>query len=114
MNEIINILKEKILLVTCSGWFTAPDGKMYCTAWGKVKIFNDQDTLGIKTNNQSANWYAFIGSDDKGIIIAGCQIKYAVICDKIPDTQNIQERRVSDEKAESFRHYRETIIYIAQ
>lgn len=72
-------------LITADSWFYAPDGKTYKAAWGTVAILGD-DALGIKTNRNSTNWYAQIGSGDRHIIIAGCEIHYAVRCESPPSS----------------------------
>lgn len=65
----------KKALVTTDGWFLAPDGKQYRAVFGTVrKIHSDADTLGIKTNIRSTNWFLEIGN----MCIAGCQIHYAI------------------------------------
>lgn len=74
-------------LITTNSWFYAPDGKQYRGAWGSVKIFEDS-FLGIKTNRNSSNWYLKVGSNDKHIIIAGCQIHYAIKCNNKPKEDN--------------------------
>ena len=78
-------------LITTDNWFTAPDGKYYKSVWGNVEIIEDS-FLGIKTNRISSNWFAKVGSEDNHVIIAGCQIHYAVKCDKpnIGDTENYE------------------------
>ena len=69
------------VLITCDNWFYGRDGKSYRSVWGTLDgIFNDQETLGVKTNAKSANWYAVVG----GMIVAGCQIHYAMDCDELP------------------------------
>lgn len=66
-------------LVTCDNWFLAPDGKQYKAAHGTVKgVMSDSETLGIQTNRHSSNWYLEIGN----LIIAGCQIHYAIKSDE--------------------------------
>jgi len=66
------------VLVTVDNWFHAPDGKSYRSVFGTVNaISGDQETLGIRTNARSANWYATIGN----VLIAGCQIHYALKTD---------------------------------
>jgi len=65
-------------LITTDSWFVAPDGLQYRAVYGECKCFNDKDTLGISTNARSANWYVRVGSDESHIIIAGCQIHYAI------------------------------------
>ena len=82
-------------LITTDGWFVAPDGQLYSAVWGKVGILSDT-VLGIKTNARSANWYAKVGPEDRHVIIAGCQIHYAVRCEERPsevgpDIQDVHE-----------------------
>ena len=72
-------------LITTDAWFLAPDGIQYRAVWGDVEIVSDA-ILGVKTNNRATNWYAKVGSDDTHVIVAGCQIHYAVKCDKEPNT----------------------------
>ena len=65
---------DKVLLTTFAHFF-APDGKQYRGVFGTVKgVHSSEDTLGIKTNNKSTNWYIEIGN----MIIAGCQVNYAI------------------------------------
>jgi len=45
---------------------------------------SDEQGLGIKTNDRSTNWYVFIGNDEKGMIVAGCQLHYCVLCENKP------------------------------
>jgi len=70
-------------LITTSQFFVAPDGDEYRAAWGNVEILDDS-ILGVKTNRNSANWYAKVGTKDNHVIIAGCQIHYAVRSEKKP------------------------------
>lgn len=78
-------------LVTTDNWFFAPDGQSYKAVWGDVEILSDS-ILGVKTNSRSANWYAKVGTDENHVIIAGCQIHYAVACEKRPqDKYHIAE-----------------------
>ena len=72
-------------LITADAWFYAPDGNQYKSVWGEVEIVSDS-ILGIKTNVRSSNWFAKIGSEEKHVIIAGCQIHYACKSDKKPET----------------------------
>ena len=73
-------------LITSDNWFFAPDGKQYRAAWGNVEIVEDT-LLGLKTNRNSSNWFAKIGNEEKHIIIAGCQIHYAIKCDNKPNVE---------------------------
>lgn len=114
MKSLLEQFAENNFLITCNAWFYAPDGKIYRAAWSRVKIYNDQDTLGIKTNNKSANWYAIIGEQGKSIIIAGCQIHYACVSMEKPFTGNVEETRLSESRGEGFKFIREGNIYLAQ
>ena len=73
-------------LITSDNWFFAPDGKQYRAAWGNVEIVEDT-LLGLKTNRNSTNWFAKIGNEEKHIIMAGCQIHYAIKCDNKPNVE---------------------------
>jgi len=95
-------------LITTDNWFTAPDGKQYKAVWGETKIVEDI-FLGVKTNRNSSNWFAFVGDETNHVIIAGCQIHYAVKCDK-PNTQDIDDYSINDGKCNKY--IRPTQIYI--
>ena len=70
-------LGEKYL-ITCDSWFYAPDGQAYRAVFGTVHdVMTAEETLGVKTNSKSTNWYVSIG----GMLIAGCQIHYAIQTD---------------------------------
>ena len=70
----------KNVLVTTDNWFYAPDGRSYRAAFGTLKaIKSAEDTLGIRTNARSTNWYMEIGN----LTIAGCQINYVVQTDSV-------------------------------
>lgn len=74
----MNIEVGKMALVTVDNWFYAPDGKNYRAVFGRVKgCFTAEDTLGIRPNGKSTNWYLEIGN----VTIAGCQIHYAIQTD---------------------------------
>lgn len=104
-------MKKVKYLVTTDNWFYAPDGKKYRSAWGNVEIVEDS-SLGLKTNRNSTNWYARVGSNDKHIVIAGCQIHYAVKCNNEPNTHEVSERTYGS--GESSKHTRDNEIYIAE
>lgn len=72
-------------LITTDAWFYAPNGCQYRSVWGEVEIVSDA-ILGIKTNVRSSNWFAKIGTEKNHVIVAGCQIHYAVKSDKKPET----------------------------
>lgn len=78
---------EEYFLITTDRFFVAPNGQQYCAVWGKVEIIQDNDLLGIKTNARSSNWYAKVGPEDNYVIIAGCQIHYAIKCNERPSDE---------------------------
>lgn len=69
-------------LITTDNWFYAPNGKQYKAAWGDVQIIEDT-FLGLKTNRNSSNWFAKVGSEQKHIVIAGCQITTEQVIDDL-------------------------------
>jgi hypothetical protein len=99
-------------LITTDNWFIAPDGKQYRAAWGDVEILED-NIMGVKTNRNSTNWFAKVGSDTNHIIIAGCQIHYAVKSDERPNTGNVMDWN-SDASNGIKVFDRPTSIYIAE
>lgn len=98
-------------LITTDNWFYAPNGLKYRSVWGDVKIVEDS-LLGIKTNRNSSNWYAYVGNEENGMIVAGCQIHYAIRCDESPNTDYVIELNYDAGKSNEIR--RPSEIYIAQ
>lgn len=98
-------------LITTDNWFQAPDGNSYNAVWGDVKICSDE-LLGVKTNTKSTNWYAKVGSEDKHVIIAGCQIHYACKCENKPYTGEINDYSI--ESGKKVEYTIPTKIYIAE
>jgi len=82
-------------LITTDNWFFAPDGRQYRAVWGEVEIISDS-FLNIKTNIKSSNWFAKVGSEDKFVIIAGCQIHYACKTDIQPLTDTTDTSILND------------------
>ena len=80
------------MLVTTEGWFNAPDGDRYTGVFGRFGgVFSSEETLGIKTNARSTNWYAVIGN----VIVAGCQIHYVVRTDSFePGGQQVRNHEL--------------------
>lgn len=70
-------------LITTDNYFLAPNGQHFQGVWGEVEILTD-DILGVKTNRMSTNWFAKVGTAENHVIIAGCQIHYAVKCEERP------------------------------
>lgn len=98
-------------LITTDNWFFAPDGKEYKAAWGNVEILED-NLLGIKTNRNSSNWYAKVGTEENHIIIAGCQIHYAIKCEKKPNSDDAESWVTHEGKCNRLKT--PTKIYIAE
>lgn len=98
-------------LITTDQWFIAPDGRDYKSVWGNVEIIGDE-VLGIKTNARSTNWFAKVGSDDNHVIVAGCQVHYAVKCEAEPNTSGGQAVDWNTDKITV--HPTPNKIYIAQ
>ena len=99
-------------LITNDAWFFAPDGKQYKAAWGDVQIIEDT-FLGLKTNRNSSNWFAKVGSEQKHIIIAGCQIHYAIKCDEKPNTEASEDWQADAQNGVKL-YERPSSIYVAQ
>jgi len=92
-------------LISTDDWFFAPDGQQYKAVWGKAQVLSDEDGLGIKTNERSTNWYVFVGDDEKGMIVAGCQVHYAVLCKNRPSNADCLMDRDGMEYSTSSRIY---------
>ena len=95
------------VLVTTNDWFYAPDGKKYKAVFGDlIAIENSENTLGVKTNAKSTNWYMQIGN----MIVAGCQIHYCIKTQTVCD-ESITETHYNDQKATQVT--RDPEIYLA-
>lgn len=103
-------LKEGVkYIISSDAWFFAGDGHQYKAVWGEVTILSDE-ILGIKTNSRSTNWYVRVGTDENHVIIAGCQIHYAVRTDVRP-VPIVKDYHI--EKGEVIYYEHPTNIYIA-
>lgn len=90
----LNIAPGQKGLVTLDNWFYAPNGRQYRAVFGTVKAARTaEDTLGVKPNGKSTNWYLEIGN----VTIAGCQIHYVVRCDAVATDSHIEDYTVSAE-----------------
>lgn len=82
INSVSALGLGKKVIVTTDNWFFGPDGKNYRGVWGTlIGVFGSEQTLGVKTNARSTNWYVQVGDT----LIAGCQIHYAVASEVKPD-----------------------------
>lgn len=76
----MNIEVGKKALITTDCWFIAPNGQQYRSVFGTVKaVRSSEETLGVRTNARSTNWYVEIGC----MTLAGCQIHYAIRTDSV-------------------------------
>ena len=98
-------------LITTDAWFTAPNGKQYKAAWGECEVLEDT-FLGLKTNRNSTNWFIKVGSESKHIVIAGCQIHYAVKSETKPNEDMSEDWQADANKLNIFN--RPSHIYIAE
>lgn len=98
-------------LITSDCWFYGADGRQYRAVWGDVEIVTD-DILGIKTNARSSNWFAKISGKKNHVIIAGCQIHYAVKTDEKPNIDLTEDYTV--ESGEVKNYLRPSSIYIVE
>lgn len=104
----MNIEIGKTYLLTTSAWFFAPDGRTYRAAFGTVHgIHSSEETLGLRTNAKSTNWYVQIGA----LTIAGCQIEYAVQTDEC-DMGQVADYKVT-EQGECVKYFRPSDIFDA-
>jgi len=72
-------------LITTDNWFTAPDGERYCAVWGKTEIKTTEEIFNFTPKRPSTNWFIIVGKEEsKQIIIAGCQIHFAIRCNERP------------------------------
>ena len=97
-------------LITADNWFLCPDGKYYRAVWGEVEIIEDT-FLGLKTNRNSSNWFAKVGGENNHVIIAGCQIHYAIKCEEKPNTERVLDYQ--DDKDGWLEKERPTQIWLA-
>ena len=67
-------------LITTDNYFYGPDGQQYRSVFGEIEILQDS-FLGITTNRNSSNLYIKVSGKTQHIIIAGCQIHYALQCE---------------------------------
>lgn len=75
----LNIEAGQKALITTDNWFFAPDGNSYRAVFGTVKaVRTAEESLGVKPNAKSTNWYVEIGN----MTIAGCQVHYAIRTDE--------------------------------
>lgn len=74
-------------LITTDHWFYAPDGESYRSVWGTCVLYKAEDVFGFIPARPSTNWFLRVGTEDSHLIIAGCQIHYAMRCESAPDSR---------------------------
>lgn len=98
-------------LVTTDDWFIGADGKQYKAVFGPTRLLSSEDTLGIKTNQRSTNWYAIVGNYDNFMVVAGCRIHYSQRVESITNTdRDVHEVRLIDALPGKVECYRPTYI----
>jgi len=98
-------------LITTDSWFIAPDGEQYRSAWGTCQLKNIEEVFGFSPSRPSTNWYLEIGKDGKEIVVAGCQIHYAVRSEEIP-SDKFKDITYTDKDTQMT--YQGTRIYLAE
>jgi len=97
------IAKPGKYLITTDNYFFAPDGKQYRAVWGEVTVGEFKSEFGFENAGTGhAKWFARIGSDEKGLIVAGCQIHYACMCPVKPDISHLPKSEVVQSKKRMF------------
>ncbi len=43
-----------------------------------METLTTKEALGFQPNGRSANWFVRVGQGEKSIVVAGCQIHYAI------------------------------------
>jgi hypothetical protein len=90
----LNIEIGQKALVTVDQFFLAPDGRYYRGVFGTVKgVRTAEETLGVKPNGRSTNWYLEIGN----VTVAGCQVHYAVRTEACNNAPIVEDWTVSSE-----------------
>lgn len=106
--SVAELLVGQTILITVDNWFIAPDGAYYRTIFGTLRaVHTAEATLGVRPNGKSTNWYLEIGN----MIIAGCQIHYAVRCVSF-NPEAVEDETVSPEHGLK-KYTRRTCIYNA-
>lgn len=103
------MLKNGRYLITTSEFFMAPDGEQYKAVWGDCEVIQAKDALGF-TPARSSNWLIKVGAGRGHVIIAGCQVNYAVECIEPPKRKD----GVHSDNNCPDRKFPNNIIYFAQ
>lgn len=104
----MHIDQGKMYLITTSEWFVGPDGDNYRAVYGKATAKEVKDEMGFKPNARNANWYVKVEGDSQHMVIAGCQVKYAVRTDEQPTIKIMPENPTEADE----RKYRNDILIL--
>jgi|GEM_PF-3133273 len=103
-----NYINQKVL-ITCNGWFYAPDGLQYKVVFGTLKgVHEASKTLGFIPNRSHANWFIEIGN----MTIMGCQVMY-IIQTNNPKLGEVMDWKQEEGKCTTVEYKRPTAIYNA-
>ena len=78
------ITDGKKYLITTEDWFRTPDGDQSKAVWGTAKMLTTDDVFSFKPLRPSTNWFLKVGEGNGSMIVAGCQIHYAIECEDRP------------------------------
>ncbi len=81
------ITEGKKYLITTYGWFRTPDGDQANAAWGTAGLLTTEDVFAFKPLRPSTNWFITLGKGKGSMIVAGCQIHYAIECERPKELQ---------------------------
>lgn len=93
-------------LITTNNWFYGPDGNQYRAVYGSCQVVTAKDELGFEPRH-STNWFVRVGSGEGSVIVAGCQIHYAI---HLVDSPRIQVGGYVDEKTQATIPYNSILI----
>jgi len=101
----------KRYLITADSWFLAPDGESYKAAWGVCTLLQTEEVFGFTPARPSTNWFLKIGTDENHVIMAGCQIHFAVRSENRPISSH-ECKYYTDKDTQA--RYTEERIYFAE
>lgn len=82
---------KKMILTLDDGIF-CPDGFMYWSVLGRVKIFPAEAILGFQPKGAHANWYVEVSGETEKMYIGGCRIVKSLTCNELefnPSTNKV-------------------------
>lgn len=64
-------------LITADSWFFGPDGQLYRAVYGRCWILEAERVMGFRPV-RATNWYVLVRGTDTEMIVAGCEMHYAL------------------------------------